>query len=84
MKFYHSSSFESWIKIQKEGCLWGIRNAPSRCTYLALELKDCPKDDVYLEVCYDPLVNPGENNYFEECWQTRVGEYLIKKEDDNE
>jgi len=78
MIFYHSTSILNWDKIQSEGVLWGVRDAPTRCTYLALEAKDCPDDDVLLEVEYDPQVNPEKNNYNEKSWQCRVYEPMCR------
>jgi len=79
MKFYHSTSVKNWEKIQYEKVLFGVRDAtiefsPSRCTYLAVNTKDCPKNDVLLEVEYNPFINPNENNYINNCWQCRVYE----------
>ena len=74
VKFYHSTSTEKWGKIQCEGVLFGVRNAPSRCTYLAINTKDCPENDILLEVEYNPFVNPHKNNYINNCWQCRVYE----------
>jgi len=71
MKFYHGTSLESWGKIQKEGVLWGIRNAPSRCTYLASAREEAKQDEVMLEVDYDPTEGCWCNNWFSEEWQHR-------------
>ena len=78
MTFYHGTSEEEWEAIQTEGDLWGVRNAPSRCTYLAVS-RDHAADfgPVVLEVLYD--YEDGhrrkECNYWdEECWQFRVYE----------
>lgn len=71
MKFYHGTSLSVWRKIQEEGVLWGKRNTPSRCTYLALNYDDAKKfGEVVLEVDYEPktLVD----NYVDGCWQVRV------------
>lgn len=75
MKFFHGTSKENWEKIQKEGVLWGIRNAPSRCTYLAVEQENArgwgmDNPEVLLEVEYD--TKRGDDNYCERCWQVRV------------
>ncbi len=71
MKFYHGTTKEKWKKIQEEGVLWGIRNAPSRCTYLAVREEDAYKSEVLLEVEYTP--NPGkDDNYVDGAWQLRV------------
>lgn len=81
MKFYHGTSQETWNKIQKEGCLFGVRNAPSRCTYLAMDKEEAVQyGDVVLEVDYDPTVNPEMNNYYDGCWQMRVYEPISLKD----
>lgn len=73
IKTYHSTSKENWKKIQKENILWGIRNAPSRCTYLAFNMEDVSDKygDVLLEVEFDPSKHIP-NNYDPEAWQVRV------------
>jgi len=71
MIFYHSTSQLNWERIQTEGVLWGIRNAPSRCTYLAVEKQNVkPSMDVILKVEYEPKA--GSDNYVTGCWQIRV------------
>ena len=70
MKFYHGTSEEKWHHIQDEGVLWGIRNAPSRCTYLASTPEEAAcYGNVVLEIEHNP--KDGINNYCEECWQFR-------------
>ena len=55
--------------------LWGKRGEGiDRCTYLAINAKDCPDNEVLLEVEYDPYINPKENNFNRESWQCRVYE----------
>ena len=72
MIFYHGTSQENWDKIQKEGVLWGIRNAPSRCTYLAVEKKHAvahrKPNDVVLKIDYDPTEERWCNNYIDGEW----------------
>lgn len=71
MKFYHGTSPESWQAIQAEGMLWGKRNAPSRCTYLALSAEDAQQyGKIVLEVDYEP--QSLTDNWTEGCWQVRV------------
>ena len=36
--WYHGTTNDALKKIQQEGVLFGVRNTPSRCTYLAAEL----------------------------------------------
>ena len=74
MKFYHGTTKENWKKIQKEGVLWGVRDAPMRCTYLAVD-KDEAKcyGDIILEIEYTPKKGKM-NNYIDDCWQFRVYE----------
>jgi RNA:NAD 2'-phosphotransferase (TPT1/KptA family) len=75
MIFYHGTSKENWEQIQKEGILFGKRNAPSRCTYLAVDIDEARQyGDILLEVEYDPSIHPTENNYISDCWQIRVYE----------
>ena len=75
MKFYHWTSKENRKKIKAEWCLFWVRNAPSRCTYLAVEEKDARQFwEIILEVEYDVNKHPMENNYCEWCWQVRVYE----------
>ena len=65
MTFYHGTTIENWIKIKEDGLLHGIRNAPSRCTYLAVEKDHARYDEgppeILLEVDYDP--KRGDDNY---------------------
>ena len=71
MIFYHGTSLDNWKKIQREGVLWGIRKAPSRCTYLAVDREDVKRyGDIVLQVEYTPKVR--DDNYFDGCWQCRV------------
>lgn len=73
MIFYHGTTEENWQKIQQEGILWGIRNTPSRCTYLAIERKHTEQYGcVILGVEYDPVGHSQNNNYVDGCWQFRV------------
>lgn len=83
MKFYHGTSEESWVKIQEEGVLWGVRKfAASRCTYLAAKPEHAIiyGAGVLLEVEYEPDNNRKDeignvHNYWDEdCWQLRVYE----------
>ena len=72
--WYHATSKSNWQKIQDEGVLWGVRNAPSRCTYLArdiLDVIDGRYGDVILEVEFDPK-NDKPNNHHPDGWQCRV------------
>lgn len=72
--WYHATSEPNWQKIQEEGILWGVRNAPSRCTYLAknvLDVVDGKYGEVILEVEFDPK-NDKPNNYQPDAWQCRV------------
>lgn len=77
MVFYHGTSKANWKKIKKENCLYGIRNASSRCTYLALEKKvaEC-YGKVVLEVSYNPFKHSKKNNFIVGCWQIRVYEKI--------
>jgi len=80
MKFYHGTSIENYIAIQKEGMLYGRRvgvndKENNRCTYLATDIDEAKcYGDVVLSVEYDPLKNKAMNNYIEGCWQFRVYE----------
>ncbi len=75
MIFYHGTSQKNWESIKKEGVLFGVRDASSRCTYLVTEQEEAKMyGDVVLEVNYDPFKNPGDNNYCDGCWQVRVYE----------
>ena len=70
MTWYHATTESGWKNIQAEGVLWGIRNAPSRCTYLARSIVDAQKyGTILLEVEWDPA--DGVNNYTDGCWQMR-------------
>jgi hypothetical protein len=70
--WYHATSFENWAKIQAEGVLWGIRNAPSRCTYLAAERQHAVQyGEVLLAVAFQPETDTP-NNYADGTWQCRV------------
>lgn len=71
MIFYHGTSKQNWELIKKEGFLFGIRNAPSRCTYLAVDIEEAKRyGEVLLKVNYIPSYN--NDNYCEDCWQVRV------------
>lgn len=80
MKFYHGTSIENYIAIQKEGILYGRRvgvndKEINRCTYLATDIDEAKcYGDVVLSVEYDPFKNKDMNNYIEGCWQFRVYE----------
>lgn len=70
MIFYHGTTKEKWAEIQEEGVLWGVRNAPSRCTYLTPMIEEARcYGEIVLRVDYDPL--EGDNNYVGGCWQHR-------------
>jgi len=70
--WYHATKPECWSLIQQEGFLWGVRNAPSRCTYLARRMEDAAEfGTVMLEVRFDPAVDTP-NNYAVGAWQCRV------------
>lgn len=70
MLMYHGTSRENYAKIMKEGVIWGIRNAPSRCTYLTPDFNEAGQyGDVVIVIDYDPSI--GTNNYVEGCWQLR-------------
>ncbi len=72
MLMYHGTTAEKWAKIQEEGVLWGVRNAPSRCTYLAALLVDAKGyGDIVLEVDFDPKTDTP-NNFHPDSWQCRV------------
>lgn len=82
MRLFHGTSKETYDKIMDEGILWGKRNAPSRCTYFALDRNEAEKyGDVVLEVEYDVHNKSFSNNYQEGCWQIReyepIGTNLI-------
>ncbi len=80
MIFYHGTSRINWKKIKKEKCLWGIRNAPNRCTYLAIECKEARcYGKIVLKVYYNPFKYPTKNNFIKECWQFRVYEKIDLK-----
>lgn len=69
MTFYHGTSPENWKKIQKEGMLWGVRDAPSRVTWLANSPYESMKyGSILLKVEWTPSKN---SNYIEGCWQFR-------------
>ena len=73
MKFYHWTTKENREKIKAEWCLWWVRNAPSRCTYLAVDVNEAKQyGDIVLEVEYEP--KKWKDNYCEWCWQVRVYE----------
>lgn len=79
MEFYHGTSLKNWKKIQEDGILLGQRFVGKReispCTYLAIDLEEARMyGPVVLSVKYDPLKNPKENNYTDDCWQFRVYE----------
>lgn len=70
--WYHATTPDRWTEIQREGVLWGKRNAPSRCTYLARKPEDAkPYGEVLLEVSFDPDTHIP-NNFSPDCWQCRV------------
>jgi RNA:NAD 2'-phosphotransferase (TPT1/KptA family) len=72
MIFYHGTSKENWQSIQQEGLLWGIRNTPSRCTYLASDLQEAVKyGEIILQIDYEPSAKEYCNNWCEGCWQHR-------------
>ncbi len=86
MRFYHGTSMENYIAIQKEGILYGRRDGVngkeiSRCTYLTTDIDEAKSyGDVVLSVEYDPLKNKTMNNYVEGCWQFRVYEPIALSE----
>jgi hypothetical protein len=60
-------------KIQEAGILWGVRNAPSRCTYLTPSKETAEiYGPVVLEVRYTPNPEYHWDNYIEDCDQLRV------------
>ena len=71
MRLYHGTSSEAWQEIQQEGVLWGRRNAPSRCTYLATNVEDAK---VYGKIILAINYTPGSltDNWVDGCWQVRV------------
>lgn len=86
-KFYHGTSQQNWIKIQKEGVLWGGWNwhrtkgkQGYRHTYLTSELDIAKKyGDIVLEIKYSPSrKKKGLDNYGfyppvgQTCWQFAV------------
>lgn len=72
MIFYHGTSTENWQMIKQEGLLWGKRDAPSRCTYLAENVNEAAVyGDVVLEIEYNPTDSKYCNNWSEGCWQHR-------------
>ena len=80
MIFYHGTTEENWNKIQNEGVLYGIREAPSRVTYLTDTIEEAKQyGDVILEVEYDPYLHKELNNYVPEYWQVRVYEPIKLK-----
>jgi hypothetical protein len=71
--WYHGTTNDALKKILQEGVLFGVRNTPSRCTYLAAELSNAKQyGDIILQVKYNP--SGGDNNYCDDCWQMRVYE----------
>ena len=75
MKFYHGTTEKKYKEILNDGVLYGKRNAPSRCTYLAVDIEEAKEyGQVILEVEYNPYKNKKMNNYIEGCWQFRVYE----------
>lgn len=71
MKFYHWTTKENREKIKSEWVLRWVRNASSRCTYLAVDKEEAEKyGDVVLEVKYKP--KKWQDNYCGWCWQVRV------------
>ena len=75
MKFYHWTTKEKREKIKAEWKLRWVRNAPSRCTYLAVDKNEAEQyGEILLEVEYNPNEHRRENNYEEWCWQVRVYE----------
>ena len=70
MLMYHGTSRENYKKIMEEGVLWGVRNAPSRCTYLTTDFDEAwSYGDYVIAIDYDP--STGVNNYKEGAWQVR-------------
>ena len=75
MKFYHWTTKENREKIKSEWVLRWMRNAPSRCTYLAVDKEEAEQYwDVVLEVEYEQ--KQWQDNYCEWCWQVRVYEKI--------
>lgn len=87
MTFYHGTTEEEWMMIQKEGMLYGRRiivdgdgnpsklYKPSRCTYLAIDIDEAKcYGEVVLQVEYNPFKKGAKNNYTDGCWQVRVYE----------
>jgi hypothetical protein len=69
---YHGTTEEKWVQICQEGVLWGVRNAPSRCTYLTPMIDEARKyGEVLIEVQFNPELHQP-HNYIEGCWQCRV------------
>lgn len=80
MKFYHWTTKENREKIKSEWVLRWVRNAPSRCTYLAVDKEEAKQYwDVVLEVEYNLSKHRNRNNYEEWCWQVRVYEPISIK-----
>lgn len=70
MKMYHGTSHDIWNEIAKEGVIWGVRNAPSRCTYLTPDRDEAEQyGPIIIEIDYDPT--EGKNNWQEGAWQCR-------------
>ncbi len=67
--WYHGSPV--WPDIDREGVLWGKRDAPSRCTYLARDRREAAKYGEVRAVVYQPQGMPCDN-YVPGCWQLRV------------
>ena len=75
MKFYHWTTKKNREKIKSEWVLRWVRDAPSRCTYLAVDKEEAKQyGEIVLEVEYEPSKHSKENNYYEWCWQVRVYE----------
>ncbi len=71
MQFYHATTAEGWAAIQREGCLYGVREFGRRVTYLAVDVKDASCwAGILLSVEYTP--DPEYDNYIQNCWQFRV------------
>ncbi len=67
---YHGTN--TYADIVAEGRLWGKRNAPSRCTYLASTPKEAKcYGKIVLEVRFRPSKDKP-NNWIPGCWQCRV------------
>jgi hypothetical protein len=76
MIFYHRTTEENWLKIQKEGILWGIGRS-YRYTYLSPDDMGESYGDVLLLVDYIPCGSPNDNYGFDPpegqyCWQFSV------------